>query len=168
MPAPMPKMMAAVVMAVMLTVAAAPARSAETASPNDTARFLAGLPPAADFPLAPLTKAPQWQQHARHFDFIFAREESTSLSKIRAFSQTRLTDKHDTMLYMFSGPDFLYATSFFPSATTYVLSGLEPVGDVPQLTNLAHATVDGTLRNLETSLGSLLSYSFFITRNMKT
>jgi hypothetical protein len=164
----MPKLMAAVVAAVMLTAAAAPARSADSATPNDTARFLAGLPPAADSPLAPLTKDPQWQQHARYFDTIFAREESTSLSKIRAFSKERLTDKHDTMLYMFSGPDFLYATSFFPSATTYVLSGLEPAGEVPQLTSLAHATVDGTLRNLETSLGSLLSYSFFITRNMKT
>ena len=41
------------------------------------------------------------------------------------------------MLYMFSGPDFLYATSFFPSASTYVLAGLEPVGDVPPLTEPA-------------------------------
>ena len=41
------------------------------------------------------------------------------------------------MLYMFSGPDFLYATSFFPNASTYVLAGLEPVGAVPDLTNSA-------------------------------
>ena len=39
---------------------------------------------------------------------------------------------------MFSGPDFLYATSFFPNASTYVLAGLEPTGDIPQLTNLSH------------------------------
>ena len=46
------------------------------------------------------------------------------------------------MLYMFSGPDFLYAISFFPTAPTYVLSGLEPVGEVPQLTGLTHPAVD--------------------------
>ena len=87
--------------------------------------------------------------------------------KIRAFSKEYLTDKHDTMLYMFSGPDFLYATSFFPNASTYVLAGLEPTGDIPQLTNLSRSTVNGSLRNLEVSMGSLLSLSFFITKNMK-
>jgi len=164
---PATKMMAAC-LAVMLAMTAAPARSAETATANDTARFLAGLPPAPDSPLAALTKDPVWQQHARYFDSIFGREDNATLSKVRAFSRERLADKHDTMLYMFSGPDFLYATSFFPSASTYVLSGLEPAGDVPPLTSLSHATVDGTLHNLETALGSLLSYSFFITMNMKT
>ncbi len=166
--ATLPKMLAAVLVAGMLALTAAPARSAETATPDDTARFLAGLSPASDSPLAALTKGPLWQQHARYFDSIFGREDSTNLSKIRAFSQERLTDKHETMLYMFSGPDFLYATSFFPNASTYVLSGLEPVGDIPQLTGLTHPTVERTLRNLENSLGSLLSFSFFITRNMKT
>jgi hypothetical protein len=68
---------------------------------------------------------------------------------------------------MFSGPDFLYATSFFPNASTYVLAGLEPTGDIPQLTNLSRSTVNGSLRNLEVSMGSLLSLSFFITKNMK-
>ncbi len=168
MPVNMPKMMAAAVMAVMLAVSTAPVRGAETATADDTARFLAGLPPAAGSPLAALTKDPSWQQHARYFDSIFAREDSSKLSKVRAFSKDQLTEKHDTMLYIFSGPDFLYSTSFFPTASTYVLAGLEPVGDIPQLMSLSHPAVNGTLRNLETSLGSLLSYSFFITKNMKT
>jgi hypothetical protein len=168
MPATMPKMTAAVLVVGMLALAAAPARSGEPGTPDDTARFLAGLSPAPDSALAALTKGPLWQQHARYFDAIFEREDSTALAKIRAFSQQRLTDQHETMLYMFSGPDFLYATSFFPNASTYVLSGLEPVGDIPQLTGLTHPTVERTLRNLESSLGSLLSFSFFITRNMKT
>ena len=166
--ATMPKTIAAALTAVILTVAAAPAWSAETATPNDTARFLAGLPPSPDSPLAPLTKDPAWQQHARYFDSIFAREDSAKLSKVRAFSKEFLTEKHDTMLYMFSGPDFLYATSFFPSASTYVLAGLEPTGDIPQLTNLSRGTVYGSLRNLEVSMASLLSYSFFITNKMRT
>src|SRR5271154_1470563 len=164
----MPRIMAAAVMAVMLAVSAAPARSAETATADDTARFLAGLPPSANSPLAPLTKDPAWQQHARYFDSIFAREESAKLAKVRAFSKEYLTDKHDTMLYMFSGPDFLYATSFFPNASTYVLAGLEPVGAVPDLTSPSPLVIDGELRNLEISTGSLFNFSFFITQNMKT
>jgi hypothetical protein len=109
-----------------------------------------------------------WQEHARHFNSMFGKVEEGTLSKIRAFSETRLPEKHQTMLYMFSGPDFLYAVTFFPSATTYVLSGREPVGAVPQLTGLPHPVVDLMLHNLEISLGSLLRISFFITKDMKT
>ena len=115
-----------------------------------------------------LTKDPAWPTHARYFDSIFAREESANLSKVREFSRKYLTDKHDTMLYMFSGPDFLYATSFFPNASTYVLAGLEPVGGVPDLTSLSPLVINGELRNLEISTGSLFNFSFFITQNMKT
>jgi hypothetical protein len=163
-----PKLMAAALLAGALALTVAPARSAETATPDDTARFLAGLPPAADSPLASLAKSPSWEQHAGHFDAIFAQEDKTRLSEIRAFSQEQLTVKQQTMLYMFSGPDFLFAVSFFPSAATYVLSGLEPVGEVPQLTGLARPAVDSTLHNIESALGSLLNISFFITKDMKT
>ena len=158
----------AVVFAGFLALAVAPAQSAETATPDDTARFLAGLPPAPGSPLAALAKDPGWAQHAHFFDSIFTREDANTLSKVRAFSKEHLPQQHDIMLYMFSGPDFLYATSFFPSASTYVLSGLEPVGDVPQLTSLPRGEVDASLRNIEGSLGSILNLSFFITKNMKT
>ena len=163
----MPRIVAAVLMAV-LALNAAPARSSEAATANDTARFLAGLPPSSNSPLAAYTKDPVWQQHARYFDSIFAREENAQLSKVREFSNKYLTDKHDTMLYMFSGPDFLYATSFFPNASTYVLAGLEPVGQIADLTALSPWAINGELRNLELSMDSLFNFSFFITQNMKT
>jgi hypothetical protein len=152
----------------MLALTMAPAESAETSTPQDTARFLAGLPPAPDSPLAALTKSRNWEEHARAFDSIFDQEDKTKLSKVRAFSEAHLTDKHDIVLYMFSGPDFLYATSFFPHASTYVMAGLEPVGNVPQLSSLPRGSIDETLQNLEISLRSILNLSFFITRDMKS
>ena len=147
---------------------AARASRSETATADDTARFLAGLPPSPNSSLAALTKDPTWISHARYFDSIFAREENTNLSKIREFSKKYLPDKHGTVLYMFSGPDFLYATAFFPTASTYVLAGLEPVGKIPELANLSAFVINGELRNLESSLGSLFNFSFFITHHMKS
>ena len=169
-PAAVPKLTAAVLLAVAaaLALTLAPVRAADTATADDTAHFLAGLPPAADSPLAALAADARWQRHARYFDAIFEREDATTLSRVRAFAQEHLADKHDTMLYMFSGPDFLYATSFFPNASTYVLAGLEPVGDVPQLTALKRPFLEYTLQNIESSIGTLMNYSFFITHNMKT
>jgi hypothetical protein len=148
--------------------AAARASCSATATADDTARFLAGLQPSPNSPLAALTRDPAWVSHARSFDTLFAREENTHLSKIREFSQKYLTDKHGTMLYMFSGPDFLYATSFFPAASAYVLAGLEPVGIIPELAKLSPFVIDEELRNLESALGSLFNFSFFITQHMKS
>jgi hypothetical protein len=162
------RLIAAVLVTFMLTLGASPTRGSATATADDTARFLAGLPLSSNSPLAAFTNDPAWLSHARNFDSIFAREESFQLSKVREFSRKYLTDKHDTMLYMFSGPDFLYATSFFPNASTYVLAGLEPVGSVPDLTSLSSSVIDGELRSLEASMSSLFSFSFFITQKMKT
>jgi hypothetical protein len=167
-PAAVPRMAAAALLVAMLVLTVAAVRGAETVTPDDTARYLAGLPPAPDSPLAALANDPRWQRHARYFDALFEREDATTLSKVRDFAREHLTEKHDTMLYMFSGPDFLYATSFFPNASTYVLAGLEPAGDVPQLTALKRPTLDYTLQNVESSIGTLMNYSFFITHNMRT
>jgi hypothetical protein len=167
-PVPATRIIATILITFTVVLGTARTSRAETATADDTARFLAGLWPSSSSPLAALTKDPAWVSHARNFDSLFALEENAHLSKIREFSEKYLTTKHDTVLYMFSGPDFLYATSFFPTASTYVLAGLEPVGKIPELTNLSPVVINGELRNLESSLGSLFNFSFFITQHMKS
>jgi hypothetical protein len=153
--------------AAMILAAQPGARAAETATADDTARFLAGLPPSADSPLTPLTRDAAWQRHAKFFDTAFAQLEQRQLSKIRSWSAAKLAAPRPTMFYMFSGPDFLYADAFYSNATTYVLSALEPPGSVPDLTRLPRGGVGAVLYNVERSLGSVLSFSFFITKQMK-
>ena len=114
--------------AAMLFAVVLPARAADTATADDTARFLAGMPPSADSPLTPLTREPAWQRHAKFFDNAFAQLEQRQLSKIRSWADTNLAAPRPTMFYMFSGPDFLYADAFYSKASTYVLSALEPAG----------------------------------------
>jgi hypothetical protein len=153
--------------AALIWAASGPVRAAEVTA-DDTAKFLAGMQPSADSPLMPLTKDPSWQRHARFFDNAFGQLEQRQLSKIRAWSDTHLAAPKPTMFYMFSGPDFLYANAFYPKATTYVLSALEPPGQVPDLTKLPRGAMGAALYNVEHSLGSILSFSFFITKQMKT
>ena len=66
---------------------------------------------------------------------------------------------------MFSGPDFIYANAFYPKAKTYVLSGLEQVGAVPDITTLRGALAPD-LSALRNSLRWLLQHSYFITSQM--
>jgi hypothetical protein len=142
--------------------------AAETASPDDTAKFLAGIPVSAGSPLAGLTKERSWQGHANHLNVTFRRVEERQLSRIRRWSKTNITIRRPTLFYMFSGPDFLYANSFFPDETTYVLSGLEPVGSVPDLSKIPTAAIPRALYSIDRSMSSLLNISFFITKHMKT
>ena len=151
----------------LFLVAALPSRAANVVTANDTALFLAGMMPSADSPLMPLTQEPSWQRHAKFFNAAFAQLEEHQLSRIRAWASTNLAAPKPVMFYMFSGPDFLYADAFYSKATTYVLSALEPPGSVPDLTKLPRGGVGAALYDVERSMGSILSFSFFITKQMK-
>jgi hypothetical protein len=154
--------------AVMFFAAAVPVRAADTVTADDTARFLAGMAPSAGSPLTPLTREPSWQRHAKFFDHAFGQLEQRQLAKIRSWTEAHLAAPRPTMFYMFSGPDFLYADAFYSKASTYVLSALEPVGSVPDLSRLPPGGIGSALYSVERSLGSILSFSFFITKQMKT
>jgi hypothetical protein len=158
---------AAFVAASLFVIAPANAGMTESASPNDTARVLAGLQPSAGSPLMALTQDGAWRQHASRFDALFGAVDHRQLGRIRAWSSAKLTSPSDVLFYMFSGPDFLYANAFFPNASTYVMAGLEPPGPIPDLTKFSRGTVGSGLRGIEASLRSLVSYSFFQTKEMR-
>ena len=143
------------------------ARAADTATVDDTARFLAGMMPSDGSPLLPLTKDPSWQRHAKFFDNAFAQLEQRQLSKVQAWADTNLAAPKPTMFYFFSGPDFLYANAFYSKANIYVMAALEPSGSVPDLLRLPRGSVDAALANIEHSLSTVMSFSFFITKHMK-
>jgi hypothetical protein len=158
----------AVIAASVFLAAVVSALGVGAVTPNDTARFLAGMQPSAESPLTPLTKDPAWKQHAKFFDYVFRQIEQRQLSKIRAWAGTNLNASRPAVFYMFSGPDFLYADAFYSKATTYVLSGLEPVGSIPDLVKVPLKRIGGTLQNIESSLNSIMTLSFFKTNNMKS
>lgn len=151
-----------------LLVASMSSRAAEPVTADDTARFLAGMAPSANSALAPLTREASWQRHAKFFDTAFGQLEQRQLSKIRSWTDANLAAPRPTMFYMFSGPDFLYADAFYGKASTYVLSALEPVGSVSDLARLPSGGIGAALYSVERSLSSILSFSFFITKQMKT
>ena len=141
---------------------------ARAASPNDVARFLAGLPPSENSPLSRLAGERAWQRHAASMDSAWANIETRQLARIRAWSASELTAPSDVLYYFFSGPDFLYADAFFPSATTYVMAALEPSGPLPAIGRHRSERLGHGLAQLRSSLNSVLNFSFFRTREMRT
>ncbi len=138
-------------------------------SPNATAKFLAGLSTGGGETENYVSRA-VWAEHAAQFDKGWAQLERRQLSMIREWGPQFLGGSYESeapMFYMFSGPDFLYANAFFPYARTYILCGIEPVGTLPDVTRIAPEVLPSALANLRKSMESVLSFSFFITKNMK-
>jgi len=133
---------------------------------NDVARYLAGLPPTAQSSASSLTLEPAWIAHAEQMDSAWTRLERAQLAPVRAFSAAHLGPPSPTLLYMFSGPDYLYARNFFPDARTYVMAGLEPPGRMIWLNNLSPEDRQRGLDGLRDSLRTILDASFFITADM--
>lgn len=156
-----------VVLFAVLMTAAVPVSADNKAAPGDVARFVAGMEPSAGSPLAALTRERSWQLHANHFNQAWKALEQRQLDPIAKFQKANLPEHNDFMLYLFSGPDFLYANAFFPNATTYVFTGLEPVGDIPSVTNLSPGTRAFSLQSLRASMQTIVNISFFITKKMK-
>jgi hypothetical protein len=145
-----------------------PTNNSALPSPDDTARFLAGMPLPKNSALALLATDPAWHDHSESFEKAFAKLNLRQLQKLHAWEQNYLPEATQPMpvaFYMFSGPDFLYVDQFFPKASVYVLCGKESMGPPPdplRITNLP-----GALHNLEEAMNSSLRFSFFITKDMK-
>jgi len=153
------------------TPAAPPSQTVAKSSPiNDAARYLAGLPPTPGSPLTALSQDPRWSAHARAMNVAFSQLEQRQLSNIRIFRSENVapvTQASRNCVYLFSGPDFLYADAMFGDCSTFVLQGLETADRIPDLLTTPPAALLGTLQNIEISLNTLLSFSFFKTKDMR-
>lgn len=157
-------------LAVALILAAAHYVRAADATADATAKFLAGLP-VRGTALENRSFDPEWATHAAELDRAWNRLEQEQLSKIQAWAPQFLGDFYNDkgpVFYMFSGPDFLYANAFFPSSQTYILCGKEPIGSIPNVENIPREALPATLGNLRKSLDSVLSWSFFISKQLRT
>ena len=136
---------------------------------DETARFLAGLP--VEGALEGLVHTDVWQSHANALEEAWLKKEQHQLQPIRDFMAVNAEEFYhstNTMYYMFGGPDFLYAHAFFPNANTYILAGLEPVGQVPDFSHQVPEVLAGELAALRESMKTILKTHYFFTKDMRT
>jgi hypothetical protein len=142
----------------------------QRSSATDAARYLAGMPVSAESPLVRLTGNPRWIAHSNAMNTAFSKLEQLQLSEIRIWRAEFLapvTKFSATCLYFFSGPDFLYADTFYPDCNTYVLVSLEPVESIPELQSVPPTLLENTLQNIEVSLNTLLNFGYFETQDLR-
>lgn len=156
-------------------VPAAPAQSAPVfpASAPDNrvgsvARVLAGLPPSAPVH-APIADFAEWQEHRDQVQAGWARVKQGrggTMSRWRDETIRASCPGSGTLLYPFSGPDFMNAYILFPGCRNYILFGLELPGEVPELEKLDRQTLGRLLSDVRVAVGDLVERNYFITSRM--
>lgn len=151
--------------------ASAPALNlpSQTAPLNDTARMIAGLPPAGHDYYPAVRASAGWQDHKAKLDGMWNDFAWRHETPIRAWASSQISDLQSShaVFYPFSGPDYLFANTFFPYSDTVVLCGLESCEPLPPLAQLDPAEVDASLAGLKTSINTAMQFSFFITKDMR-
>ena len=147
-------------------VAAAP--PSENGDLTTVARLLAGLPASSNDPaLMRILQSPAWHDHQR----ASAAGAAKLTRRLRAMNQWQALHLDraagGTLVYPFSGPDFVNAYALFPQRDAYIFFSLEEPGELPQLAAMNDGDVAKTLEDLRLALNDLVHLNFFITPNMK-
>jgi hypothetical protein len=137
------------------------------AGPNDIALFLAGKPVNRGSILSRVQQTAEYQIHQKEMRFTWQAYAARRIGRIKAWSNANLPPA-GVMHYPFGGPDLLHASAMFPNASTYVLLGLEGVGEVPPLESLPPEEVLGALPAYRQATRTQLEVGYFITKDMRS
>ncbi|HAS41944.1 MAG TPA: hypothetical protein DCS93_15795 [Microscillaceae bacterium] len=137
---------------------------------NDLARYIAGLKGEPGSKYAQYESDKAWQTYAQYTNALWKKIADEKLPLMIDWQKQELrkpNKKGGTLFYPFSGPDFLHASAFFPKAEKTVMMGLEPIGSLPNVDDIAKNKPQNYLNNLIASLNSVLNFSFFKTKEMQ-
>lgn len=135
---------------------------------GSVARLLAGLPPTLANHGA-IADSTEWQAHRDQVQAGWAKVKAGRggvMSKWRDGAIRTACTGSGTLLYPFSGPDFMNAYVLFPGCKNYILFGLEMPGDVPDIEKLDRAGLGRLLADVRVAVGDLVERNYFITSRM--
>jgi len=134
-----------------------------------TAQILAGIvPPPGDPVLDRLVTSKAFAEHQKWMGSRWARV-SRQIATIEAWRDQEVTisgASGKTLLYPFSGPDFLNAYALFPDHPRYIFFSLERPGKLPDLESLTVAQFAKLLPDVRHALRDIFERNYFITDYM--
>ncbi len=147
--------------------ATGPIREAPQQQLDSVVRLLAGLEP--DPVHAELAATRAWQDHSKALQKSWGQARDGQLAAMKNWRNAVLPAQcpvSQTLLYPFSGPDFLNAWTLFADCDTFVFFGLEPVGTVPDPLQMAPAEFAKLLTETRRAMINLFVRNYFVTTTM--
>jgi hypothetical protein len=135
---------------------------------DDRFAFAAGLSGTSPT-YATLQEEIPWKEFAALSGKDWKDFDSAVLGPMRLWAGNDLAEareKTKTLFYPFGGPDFATAFALFPGATTIVLMGLEPIGNLPDFDRASARERETFFIDLGTLTSDFLMRGYFITMHM--
>jgi hypothetical protein len=133
---------------------------------DDTARFFAGLSTKSRH--LELEQTREWRAYAATLNSNWEFLQRHQIRRIGKWAHGNLTQRTNVVFYMFSGPDFPFANALYDNADIYVLTGLEPVGQVPNLSEMSRGSLSSTFNDLNLELERFFRIGFFTTEDLRS
>jgi hypothetical protein len=143
--------------------------AAAQVDPSVVAQVLAGIAPApGDARIDGLVASSAWREHRNWLQARWADVQLrlSSMSRWRQSSLALPDGARRTLVYAFSGPDFLNAYTMFPDHPHYVFFSLERPGSLPDLTALGEQQWERVLGDVRNALQDIFERNYFITDYM--
>ncbi len=134
-----------------------------------TAQLLAGITPAPGDPLIDkLAASVVWKSHAAKMqaDWAMVLPRLAQMEKWRDQALAIRDPGRKTLIYPFSGPDYLNAAVLFPAYREYVFFSLENPGRLPALAGLSDAQFARLLDDTRLAMRDIFQRNYFITDYM--
>jgi hypothetical protein len=135
---------------------------------NSTVRLMAGLQPWHPSHLE-FAKTDAWKDHSAAMQGAWSQMLAKRVKPMSAWRDVAIAPNcpvGKTVLYPFSGPDFFNAFWLFPDCETYVLFGLEHIGDLPSIDGMNERQVARFMSDVRVATNDLFDRNYFITENM--
>ena len=135
---------------------------------DSTARLLAGLPPSHP-EHAGFAEQASWTEHSKAMQASWARVQKAQMNPLLAWRAKEIPQAcpvGSTLLYPFSGPDFLNAWWLFPGCSRMVFFGLEAPGRVPNIEAMNPKDFAQLIDGARGAMANLFARNYFITSYM--
>lgn len=134
-----------------------------------TAQLLAGIaPPPGDRVMSRLAALDCWYEHQNWMKLQWDQVQT----RLRAMQHWRAQElrirdaQSKTLLYPFSGPDFLNSYTLVPDHARYIFFGLEVPGRLPDLESHSATQFEQLLQDMRDALFDVFERNYFITDHM--
>jgi hypothetical protein len=134
-----------------------------------TAQVMAGIPPVGgDAAIDRLVKLEVFAEHQKWMAAQWgqARSRISAIENWRAQEVKNAAAHPRTLLYPFSGPDFLNAYALYPDHSQYIFFSLERPGSLPDLESVTPAQFGKLLEDVRNAFRDIFQRNYFITDYM--
>jgi hypothetical protein len=135
---------------------------------NSTARLISGLSPMYPAHIK-FSETQAWKEHSAYMKASWAKMSEKQVATMAAWRDSAISKTcpvGKTVLYPFSGPDFFNAYWLFPDCETFVMFGLEHIGEVPDIEAMSEKQLVRMVSDVRMATTDFFGRNYFITQNM--